>query len=323
MRSQLKSLPRRCWTTALPFVAFILQALPSIAAELSVVATIKPVHALVAQVMGATGSPTLLVGGTASPHTFAIKPSDVKKIAGASVVFRVAEAVEPFTAKMVGQLPKGAVLVTLSTVPGIAPLPRRAGGPFEVHGHKGHDHDKHKHTNEAPPGGIDGHVWLDPANGAAMLDAIAATLAAKAPEHAAAYRANATAAKARLDILAKDIAAELAPIAGKPFIIFHDATQYFEKRFGLTVAGSITVDPDVPASGKRLSALRAKVASSGATCVFSEPNFEAKVIAAVIEGSTARTGVLDPEGATLEPGPELYENLLRGMAKSIRGCLAP
>jgi zinc transport system substrate-binding protein len=287
-------------------------------ADVTVVATIKPVHALVAQVMGTTGMPELLVGGAASPHTFAIKPSDARKLASAQIVFRVSETVEPFTAKMVGQLPKTATLVTLASAPGIAPLPRRAGGPFEAHGHNGHDHDDH-----APKGAVDGHVWLDPANGAAMLDAIAAALAAKAPEHASAYRTNAAAAKARLDVVAKEIAVELSPISGKPFVIFHDATQYFEKRFGLSAAGSITTDPDVPASGKRLSALRAKLASSGATCVFSEPNFEAKVVASIIEGSKARTAVLDPEGATLQPGPDLYENLLRGMAKSIRGCLAP
>ena len=289
-------------------------------AELAVVATIKPVHALVAQVMGATGTPELLVGGTASPHTFSIKPSDAKRLARATLVFRVAETVEPFTAKLVGVLPKGATLVTLSTAPGIAALPRRRGGPFEADAHNGHDHD---HDDHAPKGGMDGHVWLDPANGAAMLDAIAAALSAKAPENAAVYGANAAAAKARLDVLAKEIAAELAPVAGKSFVIFHDATQYFEKRFGLTVAGSITTDPDVPASGKRLSALRAKIARTGAACVFSEPNFEAKVVAAVIEGSAARTAVLDPEGATLQPGPDLYENLLRGMAKSIKGCLVP
>jgi zinc transport system substrate-binding protein len=270
-------------------------------------------------VMGATGTPELLVGGTASPHTFAIKPSDAKKIAAAQIVFRVSEVVEPFTAKMVGQLPKTATLVTLAKAPGVVTLPRRAGGPFEAHGHKGQDHDDH-----APKkGAIDGHVWLDPANGAAMLEAIAAALAAKVPENAATYRANAAVAKARLLAVAKDVAGDLAPVAGKPFIIFHDATQYFEKRFGLTAAGSITTDPDVPASGKRLSALRAKLASTGATCVFSEPNFEAKVVASITEGSKARTAVLDPEGATLPPGPELYENLLRGLAKSIRGCLAP
>lgn len=311
------------WCKVLAVMTLALDVLPAAAAELSVVATIKPVHALVAQVMAGTGVPELLVGGTSSPHTFAIKPSDVSKLARADVVFRVSETVEPFTAKIAGQLPKTATLVTLATAPSLVTLARRAGGPFETGGHKGHGHDKHKHSDEGSRGGIDGHIWLDPANGAAMLDAIAAALAIKAPEYAAAYRANASAAKARLDLLAKEIATELAPVAAKPFIIFHDATQYFEKRFGLTVAGSITTDPDVPASGKRLSALRAKVASSGAACVFSEPNFEAKVVMAVIEGSAARTAVLDPEGATLQPGPDLYEALLRGMAKSIRGCLAP
>jgi zinc transport system substrate-binding protein len=272
--------------------------------------------------MGTTGTPNLLVVGAASPHTFAMKPSDAKKIAGAQIVFRMSEAVEPFTAKMSAQLPKSAVLVTLATAPGIPQLPRRTGGPFDAPshsgGHKGHAHNDHDHK-----GGNDGHVWLDPANGALMLDAIATALAAKTPENTVTYRANAAAAKSRLETIAKEIAAELAPIAGKPFVIFHDATQYFEKRFGLTVTGSITTDPDVPASGKRLSALRAKIASSGATCVFSEPNFEAKVVASIIEGSKARTAVLDPEGSLLQPGPELYENLLRGLAKSIRGCLAP
>jgi zinc transport system substrate-binding protein len=156
-----------------------------------------------------------------------------------------------------------------------------------------------------------------------MLDSIAAALTAKAPDMANTYQANTAAAKAKLAILAQEIAVELAQAVGKPFIVFHDATQYFEMRFGLTVAGSITTDPDIPASGKRLSALRAKVAGSGVTCVFSEPNFEAKVVATIIEGSKSRTAVLDPEGATLQPGPEFYGNLLRGMAKSIRGCLGP
>jgi zinc transport system substrate-binding protein len=287
-------------------------------AELAVVATIKPLHALVALVMEGTGTPELLVGGTSSPHTFSIKPSDASKLARAHVVFRVSEAVEPFTTKMVAGLPKATTLVTLQSAPGIKTLPRRAGGPFEG---DAHDHND-GHGHGAKKSAVDGHVWLDPANAAVMLDAIAAALAAKAPENAAKYQANATAAKARLEALSAELAQELAPVAGKPFVVFHDATQYFEKRFGLTVAGSITTDPDVPASGKRLSALRAKIMNSGAVCVFSEPNFEAKVINAVIEGTSARTAVLDPEGATLTPGPELYEMLLRTMAKSIKACLA-
>jgi zinc transport system substrate-binding protein len=316
-----KATPNR-WLSRLAAASALIATASSAHAQLSVVATIKPLHALVAQVMEGTGVPELLVGGTASPHTFAIKPSDAKKLARATVVFRVSEAVEPFTAKMATGLPKSATLVTLQSAAGIKTLPRRAGGPFEADAHK-HGAADHDHDHGKKPSNIDGHIWLDPANAAVMLDAIAAALAAKAPENTAKYQANAIAAKTRIEALAAELARELAPVAAKPFIVFHDATQYFEKRFGLTVAGSITTDPDVPASGKRLSALRAKVLSSGATCVFSEPNFEAKVIAAITEGSAARTAVLDPEGVMLTPGPDLYDTLLRTMAKSIRTCLAP
>jgi zinc transport system substrate-binding protein len=294
---------------------------PLAAAELSVVATIKPVHALVAQVMAGVGQPALLVRGSASPHTFSLRPSDAKSLAHADLVFRVSLATEPFTAKLAAQLPKGATLVTLATVPGITPLPRRAGGTFDVHSHGDHDHD-HDH-DKAEANGQDGHVWLDPANGAAMLDAIAEALATKAPAQAATFRANATQAKVRLAAVSQDIQAGLKPLAGRSFILFHDATQYFETRFGLAAAGAITTDPDIPASGKRLSSLRARLAKAGVGCVFSEPNFDAKVVAAIVEGSKVRTVVIDPEGARLDAGPGLYEALLRGLARSFADCLAP
>ena len=283
--------------------------------DTKVLATIKPVHSLVAQVMGATGTPELLVGGSASPHTYVMKPSDAKKLALADVVFRVSAEIEPFTIKAGKNLPKSTALVTLSRAPGVSTLPQREGGAFEAeaHEHGGGTHTGHDET--------DGHVWLDPANAIAMIDQIAATLAARTPALAPAYQANATAAKARIDAMTADLVRELAPVAGKPYVVFHDAYQYFEKRFGLTVAGSITVNPEIPPSGKRLSVLRAKITKLGATCVFGEPNFDAKVIATVSEGTRARTGTLDPEGAGLEPGAALYETLMRNLATGVKGCL--
>jgi len=288
-------------------------------AEIKVVATIKPVHSLVALVMGATGAPALLVGGNASPHTFVMKPSDAAKLTQADILFRVSDAVEPFTLKAGKLLPKTGTLVTLQSAPGIVSLARRVGGPFDAHdAHEAHEHD---HDHDDAHASVDGHIWLDPANARAMIDAIATALSAKAPANAATYAANATTAKARLDRLAGNLQITLAGTTGKPYVVFHDAYQYFEKRFGLNVVGSITVNPDIPPSGKRLALLRAKIAKLGATCVFGEPNFDAKVIAAVTEGSTARTGTLDPEGAALTPGPDLYETLMLQLATALKACL--
>ncbi len=288
--------------------------------DAKILATIKPVHALVAQVMGATGSPQLLVGGSASPHAYVMKPSDAKKLAVAEVVFRMSAEVEPFTIKAAKSLPAATVLVTLQQAPGVVTLPLREGGAFEDHTHEAAH--AHVHT-DADGGEVDGHVWLDPANAKAMLDQIAETLGRRTPASAALYRANAASAKAGIDALASDLERELSPLAGKPYIVFHDAYQYFEKRFGLSVAGSITVNPEIPPSGKRLSALRAKITKSGATCVFGEPNFDAKVIATITEGTAARTGTLDPEGAGLQPGPALYDTLMRNLAASVKACLTP
>jgi zinc transport system substrate-binding protein len=294
----------------------------ALADELKVVATIKPIHSLVAQVMGETGNPELLVSGSQSPHTFVMKPSDMRKLSAATVVFRVGTTVEPFTIKVAQTLPKSVTLVTLQDAPGVKTLKQRAGGPFEAHDHHdGHGHGGDHDDDDDAPGAIDGHIWLDPDNAKAMIDAIAVTLTRAGPGQAATYAANAERAKARIDTLAADLSRELADIAGRPYVVFHDAYQYFEARFGLNVVGSITVNPDIPPSGKRLAELRGKIKRLGARCVFGEPYFEGKVIGTVIEGSGAQTGTLDPEGAALAAGPDLYDTLMRTLARNLKGCL--
>ncbi len=292
------------------------------AAEPKVVATIKPVHSLVAQVMAGVAVPAIVVDGLASPHSYALKPSDTRLLNDADIVFRVSEAVEPFTARVVRSLPAKVEVVTLAATPGLALLPRRRGTTFEADKHAGHDHDQGTQPGGAKSGNDgDGHVWLDPSNAKLLVDRIAEVLTKKDTSHANLYKANAAKAKADIDLLDATISRDLAAAAGKPFVVFHDATQYFEKRYGLNALGSITVSPDVPPSGKRLSDLRKKIATLGVACVFSEPNFEAKVVQTVIEGSSARTAVLDPEGARLPAGPELYGALMRGLARGVRDCL--
>jgi zinc transport system substrate-binding protein len=291
-------------------------------ADVDVVVTSKPIHALVASVMQGIGTPALLVGGTASPHSYAMKPSDAQKVNTADVFFRVSEALEPFTGKVVASLPKSVRVVSLAEAPGLKLLDRREGGAFEAddHGH-GHSHDHAKHDDHDHEQ-HDPHVWLDPGNAKAMVRQIADVLAEVAPDKAAAIKTNAEAELARIDSLSAELERELKPLAGKPFIVYHDAYQYLENRFGLTAVGSLTVSPDAAPSGRRLRDLRKKITTAKAECVFAEPQFEARVNKSVIEGTKARSGTLDPEGTQLTPGPELYATLMRNLAQNLKSCLA-
>jgi zinc transport system substrate-binding protein len=228
----------------------------------------------------------------------------------------MSDGMEPFTVKLVKSLPKRVQVVTLQDARGLKLYPRRTGATFEDGPGDDHDHD-HDHD------GMDGHAWLDPVNAKIMVDRIAQVLAAKAPADAAVFRTNAEAYKTELDQLSAELAAELAPIAGKPYLVFHDALQYFERRYRLRVVGSVAISPEVAPSARRLTTLRKRIASLGAMCAFAEPQFDTRLIDTVIEGTKARTGSIDPEGARIEPGPELYSTLLRNLARDLKACLAP
>ena len=301
-------------------IAAALLAVPAAAADLSVVVTIKPLHGLVARVMGESGTPRLLVQGSLSAHTYALKPSDAATLNAADVFFRMSETMEPFTARVTISLPKRVQIVTLQDTPQLLLLQRRTGASFEGNGReKGHG----SHARSQDHDVVDGHAWLDPMNAKLMADRIAETLAAKAPAQAAAFHANAARLKSGLDALSAELARELAPIAGKPYIVLHDALQYFEQRYDLKPAGSITVSPEVPPSAWRLTALRARIGQGGAICVFAEPQFDTRLVSAVVEGTSARVGTIDPEGSRIEPGPDHYFTLLRNLAKDLKACLAP
>ncbi len=294
-----------------PFIVASAHASPK------VVVTIKPVHALAAQVMDGLDEPVLLVGGASSPHTFSLRPSDARALRDARLFIRVSESVEPFTARLIGALPRSVQVITLAEAPGLRLLPRRRSETFESHrraadGHA-HDHD----------GDWDGHVWLDPENAKAMVRAIAAAVIAVSPEDAPRINANAETAIRRLDALERELTRVLAPIMDRPFVVFHDSLQYFERRFGLSAAAAISVSPEARPSVRRLRAVRSELLSLDAACVFKEPAFSDKVVDAVIEGTNAKVGTLDPEGLTVAPGPDAYDVLLRNIAKSLSDCLQP
>jgi zinc transport system substrate-binding protein len=282
----------------------------------AVVASIQPIHSLAAAVMAGVAEPHLLVRGGASPHGYQLKPSDATALNHADLVFWVGPELETFLAKPLQSLGERARAVELLAADGVELLPNR----------EGHSWERHEHDHDAPgqeEGDHDAHIWLSPANARAIVRAMAAALAAADPEHAATYEANRARVTHKLEALENELQAQLTPVRTKPYIVFHDAYQYFEHAFGLAAVGSITVTPDRPPSAARLTALREKIAHEGAVCVFAEPQMPSALVATLVEGSPAAVGELDAEGSTaILPGPEAYFQLMRRNARALVDCLS-
>ncbi|MEK0081719.1 zinc ABC transporter substrate-binding protein [Benzoatithermus flavus] len=284
-----------------------------------VVATILPIHALVATVMQGAGEPVLLVHGNVSPHDYQLKPSDARALQEADVVVRVGPRLEAFLERGLDGLARKARVVTLMEAPGVRLLPAREGGVWEPHEHEDAETAGHADHGE----GMDPHIWLDPANAEAMVRAIAAVLGEVDLERAALYATNAERATGELAALDQELRSALAPVRGKPFIVFHDAYQYLERAYDLTAAGSITVSPDQPPGARRLAELRRKIEESGAVCVFGEARTPSPLVATLAQGRNVGTGELDPEGiAGIDPGPEAYARLMRRNVDTLVRCLS-
>jgi zinc transport system substrate-binding protein len=298
-------------------VALICALLSSATAHagMKVSASIKPVHSLVALVMQGVDTPGLIVGGSNSPHTYTMRPSDAVALEQAQVIFWVGHPLEAFLEKPIAALAGEAKIVSLMDAKGVQLLPVREGNGFDPDVHEGEAHTDEGH--EADP-----HVWLDPDNAKAMLQTIAETLTAADPANAATYKANAEKAVARLDILSNDIAAKLAPVKNNGFIVFHDAYHYFEKHFGVNATGAISIHPENSPSAEGILVIRKRIADGKAKCVFSEPQFDQKRVAVIVEDTDAKIGVLDPIGASQSPGPDLYFSVMAALATSLADCLS-
>lgn len=353
-------------------VAATLGALPAGAALADVpnVATdIAPVHGLVARVMDGLGTPDLVVRPGASPHGYAMRPSEARALAEADVVFWVGPELEPWLAESISSLAGDAVQVELLDAPGTERLAFREGATFEPHDHgdEGHDHAaeehghdhmaeehghehaeaEHDHASEADAHedhghaadheaheedhghaaehrhsheGIDPHAWLDPENGKAWLDAIAAELARLDPGNAGAYRANAEAGKTEIDATTDELRSQLAPVQDMKFVVFHDAYQYFETRFDIHAAGAVSIGDASDPGPARIEEIREKVQELGVTCVFSEPQFNQAIVNTVLDGTGGHSGVIDPLGTGLSTGAGFYPALLREVAAELVAC---
>mgnify|MGYP003145017839 CR=1 FL=1 len=379
---------RRLLCTTLLFSAGLAHAeVPRVATD------IAPVHSLVSMVMQGAGSPDLIIPPGASPHSYAMRPSEARAVAKADLVVWVGPSLAPWLEEPMSSLAQGAERLTLQDVEGIRLLTNRSGVAFEAHDHgdheghddhdghedhaghddhEGHDHSAHEghgdhedhkdheghdhgahedhedhgdheghdhadhddHDHDAheeadaheghnhAPGALDPHIWLDPQNAIVWLDAIAASLSAQDPENAALYADNAAQAQAQLVDLQADIQAELTPLRGQKFVVFHDAYHYFEARFDVEASAAISLSDGAAPSAARLAEVRDVVKDTQAACVFTEPQFNAGLVDALQDGTALKSASLDPIGAALEPGVDMYPALLRDLAAAFSSCLA-
>ena len=314
-------------------------------AETKVVASIKPIHSLASYLMDGVSKPGLIVDGYASPHGFALKPSHAKMLQEADLIFWVGEDLENFLEKPLKSIAKKAEKIELMEIKGLNKLKFRERNIFDGHDDHGHDdehkedghddhakkeddhghddehkedgHDDHGHEGHAH-GEYDPHIWLDPSNAKVILKEMAEHLIEKDQKNASVYKSNLKKALKDLDKLTKDVKSEL----NKDFksIVFHDAYQYFEKRFDVNVLGAFTVNTDVLPGAEQLSEIREIIEHDKVSCVFSEPQFNPDIINAVAKDMNISTGVLDPLGATLNPDKDLYFDLIKNMSKSFKGC---
>jgi len=290
--------------------------LPPTAHAAEVVVSIKPLHSLVQAVMGTIGSAHLLLQGNASPHGFHLKPSQLRALQQADVVFYVHESFETFLQKALAGLAPSTHKVAMIGNAELTLLQRRPQG--RQHAHRTYPPE---HATTAAVDQLDPHVWLDPDNAAGMVTAIATALSEVYPQHGDTYHANAQQARRHLERLAGQLADTLAEVREQPFLVFHDAYQYFERRYALRGVGFIALDPHQPASAYRIRELRSRLENSGAVCVFYEPQFHDRVVRTVTEGSWVKSAALDPLGSNLRDGPDLYPQLLRQLADDLVACL--
>ena len=323
-------------TIILSFLSF-LTFFTSANADIKVVASIKPIHSLASHLMHGVAKPDLIVDGYASPHGFALKPSHAKMLQNADIVFWVGKDVENFLEKPLDSIAKKAEKIELLEIKGLNKLKFRERNIFDDHddhghkkkddhddhakkedGHKEDDHDDHDGHEEHHHGEHDPHIWLDPINAKVILNEMVEHLIENDAKNASTYKSNLEKALKDIDKLTIEVMTDLNQSTSS--IVFHDAYQYFEKRFNVNVLGAFTVNTDVMPGAEQLAEIREVIEHDKVACIFSEPQFNPDIINAVAKDMDIKTGVLDPLGATLSPGKTLYFDLIKNMSKSFKGC---
>ncbi|MEO9654484.1 zinc ABC transporter substrate-binding protein ZnuA [Marinomonas sp.] len=301
-----------------------------------VVTSVTPVSMIVAAITGDKADIEQIVSNSASPHDYALRPSDLRKISQADAVVWVGESLENFLEKPLVNANKAEDSIEWLALEGT--VQRRYGEEDEHHDdhdehHDDHDHDEHhdehdhdehhdEHGHEGHDhSGVDPHVWLSPVNAKVLAQAVAQRLVKIDSDNAEYYETNLSAFLQKLDQQDTQLAAKLSKVKQVPYIVFHDAYHYFEEHYGLNHAGEVTVSPERKPGAKKIAELRHEIEENNVQCVFSEPQFSPAIVKTLLSGSEVKTAQLDPLGSSVDIAPQAYFDFLEGLGDQFLSCL--
>ena len=280
-----------------------------------VVVSIPPLHSLVAAVMAGVEEPLLLYRGSVSPHQELLRPSAVRSLSGARLLFWMGSEVETGLAKWLTASAPGLRSIELAEVPELIRLPTRFAGLWSS-ADQVPDY-AHNHAEER----IDPHLWLDPRNAQRWLPLITRELSKLLPDHAARLQRNSARVAEQLAVLDRELEQRLATVGDRPYLVFHDAYQYFEARYALRSLGAVSIGSARLPGARRLREIQQLINAVQVVCLFTEPQFESRLLRSIVAGTAVRSGTLDPLGSSLEAGPKLYYQLLQQLGAELVRCL--
>ena len=296
-----------------------------------VVVTIKPIHSLVAGIMEGVGKPILLMNGNKSPHVQSLTPGEISKIKGADLVIWIGESYESPLRRVMDTLKGKGKALTLIEAPDIQLYPIRQGGLWGLEGCCCHDHENESHDGERKEDdqknkahdtlSTDGHIWLDPHNAQAIVKVIAEKLSTLDPQHKAAYVANSQKVINRLKELESKIEKLLSEVKNKAYLVYHDGTQYFDRRFSTKAVGTL-MGSNHAVNAQHLLEIRNYIQAHKVYCVFTEPQFPATKIQALVDQTDTKIQTLDYLGVDLAADPDAYFLMMYRLANGFLKGLA-
>ncbi|WP_431080650.1 zinc ABC transporter substrate-binding protein [Pseudomonas thivervalensis] len=299
------------------FVAFVASFLliGSAQADVKVLTSIKPLQLIAAAVQDGVAVPQVLLPPGASPHHYALRPSDVRKVQSVDLLYWIGPDMEGFLPRVLNgrTLPS----VAVQELPGL----KLRHFAQDSASHEDEDHDGDEHDHDHRPGTVDAHLWLSPLNARVIAAKMAADLSAADPANAARYQSNLSGFNERLNALDSRLKTRLAGVAGKPYFVFHEAFDYFEDNYGLKHAGVFAVAAEVQPGAQHVAAMRTRLQAVGKTCVFSEPPLRPRLAETLVAGLPVKLAELDALGGYTPATAQGYELLLEKLGNDLAGCL--